>query len=336
VNWLSDGRIAVADAAENRILVFDTSGNLLRSLGRAGEGPGEFRRLSQVRRTLAGDSLVTFDQRLRRLSVFDPDKGFARSVRVGGTSDESWPEDAWLWHGGQVLVLQLSITPLDSVPPAAGVRRWPMRARLTLQDSSGQILKTSPPFAGMYTALHERGDARVPFSNRPFAAVAPDRVYYGSGSTFTLAYVDAAFSSRGELRWPSQRQELTQAEIDSVRDAAWAIALRRPLPRERLAEMFAISFAPQVQPEERPSIGRVFVDRVGQVWVERFQPIRLGSALQDPGDRWTVLSRDGEPIAQLRIPHNSRLEAVRDDRVLLVVRDSLDVQSVALHDIVKR
>ena len=334
VRWLNDGRIVVVDAAANRLLLFDASGKLVRTLGRRGEGPGEFRNVGSLT-VMSGDTLLTFDGSLRRLTVWHPDVGYVRSVRVGGTSLESWPVDAWLWQGSKIVVLQLSVTARDSIPPGAGVRRWPMRARLTLQDTSGNALASSPQFDGMYTGIYEGGDTRLPFSNQPFAAVARDRAYFGSGASFALSYLNGDFVRAGEIRWPAQHEDLTQTEVDGVKAEAMALAAGR-LPPDELAKRFAMNFDSQILPKERPPIGRVFVDDEDQPWVERFEATRLGSRLQRAGDRWTVLSPDGDPVARLKIPGGTRLEDVRGTRALLVVRDSLDVQTIAVREIVKR
>jgi hypothetical protein len=331
--WLKDGRIAVVDAAANRLLLFDARGKLVRTLGRRGEGPGEFRFNASLT-VMPGDSLLTFDGSLRRLTVWHPDGGYVRSIRVGGTSPESWPADAWLWQGGNIVVLQVSVTARDSIPPGAGVRRWPMRARLTLQDTSGRALASSPEFDGMYTGIYEGGDTRLPFSNQPFAVVAAGRAYFGSGASFTLSYLNGEFVRGGEIRWPGQHEALTQSEVDGVKAEAMALAAGRMTP-DQIAKRFEMNFAAQILPKERPAIGRVFVDDQDRLWVERFEATRLGSRMQKAADRWTVLSRDGAPVARVKIPDAARLEDVRGMRALIVVRDSLDVQAITVRQIVK-
>jgi hypothetical protein len=96
-----------------------------------------------------------------------------------------------------------------------------------------------------------------------------------------------------------------------------------------------MSFAPEILPKLRPAISRVFVAPDANLWVERFEATRLGSPVQKAGERWTVLTADGEPVARLTIPTGSRLEDVRGTRVVLVLRDSLDVQTVAVRELLK-
>lgn len=334
VRWLSNGGLVVADAGSQRLLVFDAGGRLVRTLGRRGDGPGEFRRLDGLA-VWPGDTLTTFDPRQRRLSVWHPDTGLVRSMNLAGDgSFDSWPADAWLWRGA-VVVFQLSLVPLDSVPAGSGVRRWPTRAQLALRDTSGRTLIESARFDGPYSGLVENGDVRLPFANRPFVAVSRDRVHFGSGSVFEITSLDTAFRPAGIIRWPAQSEPLEPGEIARLKAELDRLLVQQnvpPGPRTALNQ----SFAPEILPDERPAIGRVFAGADGRLWAERFEPVRLGTALQTPGDRWTILEADGAPVATLRLPALTRLEDVRGDRVVVVQRDSLDVQTVAIFRIQRR
>jgi len=325
VRFLSSGGLVVGDVASSRLLIYDVAGRFVRALGRRGEGPGEIRRLESIT-VGSGDTLSTFDPSLRRLSFWDPETGFVKSVNLAdGGSLDAFPIDAWHWRDSLLVVFHLAITPQFSVPAGSGVRRWPTRAHLTLRDSSGRIVRTSLSFDGTYTGLDERGDIRLPFSNRPFVALARDRVYFGSGDAFQVAYLDSTFSTAGEIRWPARNEPLTAQEVERVRSEAIALISRRPLP----PNPFARNFAPAILPANRPSIGRVFVDRPGNLWIERFEPTRMGT-VQIPGDQWSILGADGRPVAILRLPPLTRLEDVRGEDVVVVRRDSLDVQTVAV------
>jgi hypothetical protein len=66
---LSDGRIVVVDFA-NAVRLFDAAGSSTGSVGRAGEGPCEFRQV--IAAYPAGDdSILVWDSRLRRFVLFD-------------------------------------------------------------------------------------------------------------------------------------------------------------------------------------------------------------------------------------------------------------------------
>jgi hypothetical protein len=81
---LRDGRIIVADGGSTSLKVFDETGMMLRTIGRSGDGPGEFRGINQFER-LSGDSLAVWDFAQARLTVFDADGNLGREVRIGAT-----------------------------------------------------------------------------------------------------------------------------------------------------------------------------------------------------------------------------------------------------------
>lgn len=64
-----DGHTYISDHVQRRVIVFDSSGRILRTIGRSGEGPGEF--IGPTAIALWGrDSLVVTDLTIGRISVF--------------------------------------------------------------------------------------------------------------------------------------------------------------------------------------------------------------------------------------------------------------------------
>jgi hypothetical protein len=66
----SIGRVFVADYLALTVNVYDSVGTAIGSIGRQGDGPGEFRALTSV--DVKGDSLFVLDAALRRVSLFHP------------------------------------------------------------------------------------------------------------------------------------------------------------------------------------------------------------------------------------------------------------------------
>ncbi|MEX2531055.1 MAG: hypothetical protein WD960_09815 [Gemmatimonadota bacterium] len=78
--FLDDGRLAVPLGSGPEIRVFYRDGNLSETLGREGEGPGEFTRLSAA--WARGDTVEALDVRQARVTRFLPDG--ERNWRSGG------------------------------------------------------------------------------------------------------------------------------------------------------------------------------------------------------------------------------------------------------------
>lgn len=66
-----DDKIIVSDHGENKIVVFDASGEVINQFGREGKGPGEFQGLRFIK--LEGDVLKVFDANNNRVQYFSLD-----------------------------------------------------------------------------------------------------------------------------------------------------------------------------------------------------------------------------------------------------------------------
>lgn len=81
IAWDGRGRILVADDLGPHVKVFGADGSYVRTIGRAGEGPGEFSQPWQLA-VDAGDSLYVWDAGRSRILVFSPDHQFNRSFLI--------------------------------------------------------------------------------------------------------------------------------------------------------------------------------------------------------------------------------------------------------------
>ncbi len=82
----ASGNIYIADAAAYAVVMVDSEGKLVRTIGREGQGPGEFQSLSALR-VLAGDRLAVYDRSNRRLSLFGPEGGLVRETSLAAHPD---------------------------------------------------------------------------------------------------------------------------------------------------------------------------------------------------------------------------------------------------------
>jgi len=74
-------RIFVSDIRGIHIKVFDKFGNYITTIGRQGQGPGEFGRITNIQIT-AGNELMVHDRSTRRLSFFSLDGEYLRTEQL--------------------------------------------------------------------------------------------------------------------------------------------------------------------------------------------------------------------------------------------------------------
>jgi hypothetical protein len=75
-------RLYVLDRGNTRVVVFDSTGRHVRTIGRRGAGPGEFTAPSGIA-IVAGNMLAVADAALRSISLFDAAGVYLRTVPVG-------------------------------------------------------------------------------------------------------------------------------------------------------------------------------------------------------------------------------------------------------------
>ena len=78
-----DGSLALADASEGNVKLFDPAGRLLATLGRNGSGPGEFQQPRFPRFGVDG-RLFVGDGQLNRITEFESAGGFRRTIELDG------------------------------------------------------------------------------------------------------------------------------------------------------------------------------------------------------------------------------------------------------------
>lgn len=94
---LADGRIVVANSGSSELRYFDSTGGYLRSVGRRGGGPGEFTGDLKLL-PYHGDSLLVWDARLRRFSLFAFNGAFVRVLAMPPGDTLTFPWDTWLYR----------------------------------------------------------------------------------------------------------------------------------------------------------------------------------------------------------------------------------------------
>lgn len=114
------GRVYVVDAKPAAIKVFSPDGKLIRTIGRDGEGPGEFR-VGFI--AVRGGHLVLQDPQLARTSVWD----------TAGTFLRSWHSSCCYWSDIQIDGQNLIYVPSMSAPKEGAPRRGTPYVRWTLE-----------------------------------------------------------------------------------------------------------------------------------------------------------------------------------------------------------
>jgi len=325
---LSDGRIVVADGGSSELRWYDPSGAHLVTAGRQGEGPGEFVGLGGVA-LLPGDSVVAYDDRLRRFSVFDGAGGFVgvNVLDAEGFPGMNYPVFVGTMGDGTVLMLGrvLQIEGMKEGPIVSPMTVWRYASDGTLLDSLGTYYGWEA-----WVAISQQGQRMaMRIQNRPFGrstSVAPLADGFAVGTPLSWEYEVRGLHGalRQIVRLDRPNAPVTAGDIEAFQESQLEDLEDANAIRARRDELSELTY-----PETMPAFGSpVLADRTGSVWVPDF--------MASEGVRtWTVFDPAGRRMGTVRTPAELRVLDIGADWLLGVWQDELDVEYVREYGLVR-
>jgi hypothetical protein len=321
----ADGSIAVLDASRT-LRIFDRTGTLRWTTGRDGDGPGEFRAPLRVEAVAAAgtgpDTLLVWDVRHGRFSRFVEPVGLVGEAPLPALAGRA----AWLGplDGGAALFEQRTPERTTEGGRAAIATRVTL-LRVDADRSTMTALGTEP----QVLQYQEGNDPDGAFSPAIFAepvrfAPAGDGYWVGDPAETQLRRVGVD-GERRIVRWRGDQRAVTSADVDAV-VAGWMAEAPTPALRDAIARYAAT----HPRAARFPAFDTLLVAADGGLW--------LRDAVREHEDdgvrRWTRLAPDGRAFtARLEHPAALRLLRIREDEVLAVERDELEVERLVRYRI---
>jgi len=215
---LEDGRIVIANHGTSELRFYDAGGRFLFTRGGDGEGPGEFRSFFKIWRL--ADSLLLWDFRLDRVSVYSTSGAFARSFRIHPTPDGALPLPEGLFSNGILLVRR---SPRDQELGIGLTRDTSLYLRYTLD---GEQADTVGRFAGSESYVGKQRDltfsTSAPFGREASAVASGERLYYGSSDRYEIEVRTADGRLERLIRRPVPNPPVSGEEAEAFRAAQQA------------------------------------------------------------------------------------------------------------------
>ena len=302
---LSNGNLVVADQWAASVRFFDPSGELIRTVGREGQGPGEFTApwwLGQC----GPDEVFVYDFMQRQISVIDSAGTVVREYAPGKD-----PSSLRCSQSGRFAVFG---TPVDP-PQSASIRdAFTMRlaAPLRFENAEGDSV------GGV--GILPMGETWILGRVTQFA-ISEDRLYVGAADSARVDVYDLAGERLGSLPLTIEPRAPAEANV-----AWWLDVQSQSLKadteyRERMKQMTRQN---STVPEHLPLYTGLAVDPRGVLWV----------VLSSPGDgetRFLVVDPNGPVLGELRIPRDFELFEVGSDYVLGRIYDPNAVPGIAMY-----
>jgi hypothetical protein len=317
----------VAQPAERHVKVFSIEGKRAGTIGRAGDGPGEFRSLAHI--GWNGEDLYALDvaaRHGRRIHWFSPDGMLRRTAVVPTVRFDSTTRTAQvialLAGGGALLAPELTSmeSDEDSLP-------------ILLADSSGRVLRkvttlrrrrSSLTFEGAAMSVRSIADS---IEDAPIVVVAPDGSWFAvvergaAPSAEEHSYVVTRLTPTGTEQWRRVTdyvpQRLPPSLADRLVDHYVQLYTRgRPGVSQSAARAFVTDIMNPIEFHPPVRAARAGVD--GTIWI-------LEAEQTGDSNSWIVLDREGRHTRSVHVPGTSQVRVAGPTFLIATRLDSLDV-----------
>ena len=304
----SRGRVFLVDRLEGGITVLTPELRLLATVGREGEGPGEFRFMEV--QILPGDTLLVYDFGLGRITLFDPENLELVTTMPPPNLERGTVTNLWKLQG------QGHFFALDRLPYVTGAGEAADQGRtevlLAFDESAEVIDDTLATVAGSEMLVFRR-EGFLSVGSHPFGReslvglLADDRIVYANSAAFDVTVLDFAGATVHSFSHPVPPIPVTPAELRAEVEEM----------REPMAEVLR-SGAPYTW----PALAGLVTDDEERIWVG----IRGSGGSSDW--EWAAFAPDGTHAGSILLPAGHLLQVVRDNRIYVLSHDDFDVPSI--------
>lgn len=301
----SRDRVYVKDWQEDGIIALNADLTLERSIGRSGEGPGEFIRAFYIQ-MLAGDSLLVWDSDLQRTTAFAPESD-EPLVRPLGTERRS---SRTLRLAGSSGHIALSSMPYMASGSDEGAVRTAVIRHVREEGDRviDEVLFEYP--ADERLVLRAEGMVSVgghPFGRQSFEELlGGNRMVQVRSDAMEVRIIDLDGRVEPAISYQVEPAAVTRQELDGAAN--------------ELDDDYARVFR-QGAPYAWPILTGLSVDEQDRIW--------LGIRGTDPSIReWAAFTPDGTHVMSVALPAEFEVHAVRGGRIIGVSEDELGVPRV--------
>ncbi len=316
---LSDGRIAIVNQGSHEIRLFDERGRYLSSIGRPGDGPGEFERVARVWE-LPGDSLLIWDRSLQSFSIFTFSGEYVRSFVINppflNPPDILTPRN----DDGTILVDYH-----DYRTSAAGFgTHYTYHLRITRTGSIVDSLGAYP-----YRRYRSRGSARGSLGVIPIfdpvtqSAANNSRILVGRGVKREIEIRDRYGELFSLVRWAGPSRSVSREDVQRYRQE---LLSRSDDPGYKRDVRMLFETAPVN--DSLPALADLRLDGTGNIWVREYARPGVQQT-----DRWVVFDQSGRFRCIAEIPKGLLLFQIGEDFLLGREGDPSEVEYVRLYEL---
>ena len=314
---LADGRVVIADRLWYGLKMYSPEGELLRSVGGEGEGPGEYEYIRGMGRCAAG-MVVGYDLHWDE-NLYSEDLEFMGTRSAHNEVLGSGPYQSDCNEGGFVLATgwgdrgaHFSAGYFVATAPVVLTHDAQLVHHFGDRLSSERVGSVGPDGSPSGSGPH-------PFGRQTSVALGPTRAYVGDAADYMVEVYDLTGGRLPDIAWTGPDLRLTSNDFAVL--VARAVADAAPSDQPRIRRYY--SNLPEL--ERFPAYDRLLTDRVGNLWVRYFPRTRAQTL------DWVVFDSNGSKIGEVSLPLRTTLLEAGADYLLVSELDDFDVPTVRVY-----
>jgi hypothetical protein len=318
---LRNGNFLIAQA-DGLLRLYGPDGSYKSSVGRRGDGPGEFQNIEWLQELNDG-WFAAYDGRLRRLTILTGD-AVERLISLAGSGAITFPIPFGVLPDNSILATASPAAPsggdlVGRIAPEELLMRYPA------DGTQPAILWRTPGKEVSNTVVNGRlVSLPAVFGRDARISLHGDHLYVAWTGTPEVVRLSSEGGPTLVLRWQHDAVPVEDTDVAAF-IAAMLDGESNAAARLRVEQMLLSS----PLPDQMPALGELVVDELGNVWVQDFpEPKQVNGT-------WRVFDTDGLHVANISIPTGLRILQIGAEFVLGLTRDELDVEYVLLYDLRK-
>lgn len=332
-----DDIVIVADLFANSLTYHRLSnGDLIRTVGGSGSGPGEFRQLGRI---FAGENeeLIAFDRGGRRIVIFDSIGSFIGDVKLVPTPGSAGLLPLGTWGNNRILAIVSRNPDMSSLAAGKVYRDTSQIVTVAYRGRDGRLLNeaqigqelTAIPAADNYVRKDFPATVRMPFGHRISVATAPQLLVYGLGDRPAMI-VHRNTMSPVEYWIDVEAKVVNSSDVTSF--VAFLIDRSSRDERGRRAATSEVTafwnklLTEIPLPTTTPHHGPIILDSFQRVWIPEYK-----SEHDTSSTAWSIYSIDGERLFSASSPPRFTLLAVEGHVAIGILLDDYDTETLAVY-----
>lgn len=248
----------VCDYKANNIKVLDPSGKFTKTIGRQGQGPGEFEMPFQV--AISKDQLVVWELSNRRISVLNPEGEFIKSVQIA--RNEGWPRKIRALPNGDFVI--------ESAKTYYGNNEKPQECIIEIYSPDierKKTLSTQEVWENKYIFTPVSTNVPQPYTPRVYWDVSPEgKIFIGFSEDYIIGIYD---KEKGRLS--SFSREYEPVKITEEDKKNWFAGMTYSGPEGIIQGAPDYTVKNTKFPKHKPPYQHIMVDGEGNILVFPYQ-----------------------------------------------------------------